>query len=202
MQIAVSYPVILKKEVIMAQNPSVKDKFYSTLSQLGASFIGPDGGNKKIRSLGSEFGIFMEECYYKEKRLVINCTLMNFSGCQSTLLDENVYDGKPDYLHQHDYFEMMMVLDGMVKVQIETGLYQYQKGDAYLINRAVKHIELFDCDCSVAFLCISKEAAYTLMEDLAVYQNCKEFLSFFKPNLEEANGYKNFQRHHSRKDIF
>ncbi|WP_018751949.1 AraC family transcriptional regulator [Paenibacillus sanguinis] len=174
----------------MTRNQTANDKFYTSLSQLGAYFIDPDGGNKKIRSLNSAFGVFVEECSYRGKHFLLDCTLMSFSGCQKIILDKHDYVDTPDYLHQHDYFEMMIVLDGIVNVRIETGLHQYQSGDVCLVNRAVKHLELFDQDCSIAFLCISEELAHTLVMEVAEVQNCKELVAFFNNNLEKGSGYQ------------
>lgn len=46
-------------------------------------------------------------------------------------------------MHQHDYYELMYVLDGEVEQQIESSTYVYRKGEGCFINRNTKHREIF-----------------------------------------------------------
>ena len=49
---------------------------------------------------------------------------------------------RPPILHNHDYFELMFVLRGKLKIQIEETVYTYQAGDACLFDRNIHHAEL------------------------------------------------------------
>lgn len=59
-------------------------------------------------------------------------------------------------MHQHDYFEFMFVLEGMVEHRIEDGCYLFEVGEACLLNRNIKHYEVFGTHYLIAYLCFSK----------------------------------------------
>ncbi len=67
-------------------------------------------------------------------------------------------------IHQHDYYELMYVLDGAVEQQIETSTYVYKKGEGCFINRNTKHREISGKDFFVVYLCLSKEYIQEMME--------------------------------------
>ena len=46
-------------------------------------------------------------------------------------------------LHRHDYFELMLVLEGEVIQQIEEKEYPYRAGTCCLVNRSILHNERF-----------------------------------------------------------
>lgn len=46
-------------------------------------------------------------------------------------------------LHRHDYFELMLVLEGEVIQQIEEKEYPYRSGTCCLVNRSILHNERF-----------------------------------------------------------
>ncbi len=57
-------------------------------------------------------------------------------------------------IHQHDYYELMYVLEGAVEQQIESSTYVYRKGEGCFINRNTKHREISGRDflwCICAF---------------------------------------------------
>ncbi len=60
-------------------------------------------------------------------------------------------------IHQHDYYELMYVLEGAVEQQIESSTYVYRKGEGCFINRNTKHREISGKDFFVVYLCLSKE---------------------------------------------
>lgn len=67
-------------------------------------------------------------------------------------------------IHQHDYYELMYVLEGAVEQQIETSTYVYKKGEGCFINRNTKHREISGKDFFVVYLCLSKEYVRELLE--------------------------------------
>ena len=57
-------------------------------------------------------------------------------------------------IHQHDYYELMYVLKGEVKQQIEGSTYLYQKGEGCFVNRntnIVKSPEMIFLLCIYVF---------------------------------------------------
>lgn len=161
--------------------------FYSFLERSGSHFIKENGENQKIRSLSSDFVIFVEKCRYAQERLITDINLLSFSGStnfsmynSSDFMTEE--EGVNFYLHQHDFFELMFVLEGIVPVQIENELYQYRTNDICLINRSVKHVERFDSDCTVAFICLPVKLATEITTKLSEEKHAP-LLSFFQENL-------------------
>ena len=67
-------------------------------------------------------------------------------------------------IHQHDYYELMYVLEGSVEQQIENSTYVYKKGEGCFINRNTKHREISGEDFFVVYLCLSKEYIQELLE--------------------------------------
>lgn len=67
-------------------------------------------------------------------------------------------------IHQHDYYELMYVLEGAVEQQIEASTYVYKKGEGCFINRNTKHREISGKDFFVVYLCLSKEYIQDLTE--------------------------------------
>ncbi len=58
-------------------------------------------------------------------------------------------------LHFHDYYEIMIVLDGIVTQRIEDIDYKYPAGSCCLINRGIRHAENFDTTASLLFIGLS-----------------------------------------------
>lgn len=64
--------------------------------------------------------------------------------------------------HFHDYFEIMLVLEGTVLQRIEDKDYLYNTGSCCLINRSLCHIETFNSSSKILFIGLSVE----LIEEL------------------------------------
>ena len=93
-------------------------------------------------------------------------------------------------MHQHDFFELMYVLDGTVKQRIEDGCYFYERGHACLMNRSTRHFEVVGKDYIVIYLCLSKEYVRELVEDWRAEEGeCLLLRSFFASNIEEKAQY-------------
>ena len=60
-------------------------------------------------------------------------------------------------LHHHDFYELMIVLDGNVIHKIGEREYPYGPGYCCLINRNVKHIEKVNSSCKLLYLDLSIE---------------------------------------------
>lgn len=58
-------------------------------------------------------------------------------------------------LHSHDYYEIMIVLEGTVTQRIEDVDYKYPAGTCCLINRGIRHSENFDSEARLLFIGLS-----------------------------------------------
>lgn len=67
-------------------------------------------------------------------------------------------------MHQHDYFELMYVLEGTVEQKIENSFHIYKKGQACFMNRNTRHCEVSGEDFFVVYLCLSKEYVRKLLQ--------------------------------------
>ncbi len=67
-------------------------------------------------------------------------------------------------LHQHDYFEFLMVLKGEVIQRIEDKEYLYTAGSCCLINRNIIHTERYVGKCTVLFLALSNDFVRELVD--------------------------------------
>lgn len=119
-------------------------------------------------------------------------------------------DGEPDdgnmvfpdewgiKMHQHDYYELMYVLKGEVKQQIEGSTYLYQKGEGCFVNRNTKHCEISGNDFFVVYLCLSKEYIRKILEETG--KKSGVIYRFLAASLEEKAIYKKDYLHISTKE--
>lgn len=91
-------------------------------------------------------------------------------------------------IHQHDYYELMYVLEGSVEQQIESSTYVYKKGEGCFINRNTKHREISGEDFFVVYLCLSKEYIYELLETPG--KRSGAIYRFLMSSLEDKTFYK------------
>ena len=65
----------------------------------------------------------------------------------------------PEYVnrpkHQHEFYELMVVLSGRVKQNIEGSIYEYSVGQCCLLNHHIHHAEIFCGTSEILFLMIS-----------------------------------------------
>ena len=67
------------------------------------------------------------------------------------------HDMSNPFMHKHDYFEMIYVMEGEFKHYIEDKCITFVKGQACLLNKNVYHCEQFFKDCKLVYFCFSKE---------------------------------------------
>ena len=91
-------------------------------------------------------------------------------------------------IHQHDYYELMYVLEGAVEQQIEKSTYVYKKGEGCFINRNTKHREISGEDFFVVYLCLSKEYIRNLFETFQ--KTTGTIYRFLMSSLEDKQFYK------------
>jgi len=70
---------------------------------------------------------------------------------------ERIAASKNRCLHQHDYYELMFVLNGSVTNSIENIQHTYTKGSGCILNRNLRHAEKFEGNFRVFFVNLSKE---------------------------------------------
>lgn len=95
--------------------------------------------------------------------------------------------------HQHNYFELLIVLEGEVIQKIEDKEYVYHAGTCCLINRNIIHMEKFIGEAKLLFIGLSTDLVHELLS------SCKS--SYFP---EEGNAMNNsilkFMEENTRSD--
>ncbi|MCD8149922.1 MAG: AraC family ligand binding domain-containing protein [Clostridiales bacterium] len=75
----------------------------------------------------------------------------------------------PDFskrsLHRHNFFELMLVLNGSCEQRIETQRYTYYKGQGCLLNPNVRHVEVPTENCELVFLTLTEDFFRMLIEN-------------------------------------
>lgn len=96
--------------------------------------------------------------------------------------------------HLHDFYELLIVLDGDVHQQIEKTNYTVHSGSCCLMNRNIVHKESFHSRANVLCIGLSKELVRQLSEDeQKVYfpeyeqPGANPLLNFMIANLETTN---------------
>lgn len=67
-------------------------------------------------------------------------------------------------LHHHEFFELMVVLEGEVINRIEEEEYRYSAGTCCLLNRNVRHAEVFCQEATLFFIDLTPEFVIELLE--------------------------------------
>lgn len=67
--------------------------------------------------------------------------------------------------HLHDFYELLIVLDGEIHQQIEQTDFLFRSGSCCLMNRNIIHKEIFHSQANLLFIGMSKELVRHLAED-------------------------------------
>ena len=67
--------------------------------------------------------------------------------------------------HIHDFYELLIVLDGEIRQQIERTEFVFHSGNCCLMNHNIVHKEIFPSDATLLFIGMSKELVKQLAED-------------------------------------
>lgn len=157
--------------------------------QLGVDVTDEQDKPKKNRSQNFSFGLILEDCACSPDTVTLEMALHTPYGSR-VIRQHYPFGGTDDeYLHQHDYYELMYVRSGTMNVSIETSALSFHAGDLILINRFSRHLELYDQDNRVVYLCISKALAQDLASDLKNYPIPKELYNFLYQNTEREDPY-------------
>ena len=67
--------------------------------------------------------------------------------------------------HIHDFYELLIVLDGEIHQLIEKTDFVFHSGSCCLMNHNIVHKEIFSSDATLLFIGMSKELVQQLSED-------------------------------------
>lgn len=70
---------------------------------------------------------------------------------------DEIAERLPKELHQHDFYELMFVLDGEIYQNIENMRHLYTAGSCCILNKNVRHTEEYLTDFRVVFLSLTDE---------------------------------------------
>lgn len=93
--------------------------------------------------------------------------------------------------HRHDYFELLLVLEGEITQEIEGKDYLYRAGTCCLINRNILHAERFIGQAKICFIGLSIDLIKSILNEsdsflfpLETRLNKNPILQFMKNNLK------------------
>lgn len=99
-------------------------------------------------------------------------------------------------VHKHNYFELLFVLHGQIDVFIEGEHYRYNRGDACLINRNIRHSEDFHGNFSAIYFNITEDYLHFWPQEDFFHIKKGKIGWFFQENLrkgkENMSNYINF----------
>lgn len=103
------------------------------------------------------------------------------------------FNGRPP--HHHDFYELLVVLDGEVQQDIEDSEFSFRRGSCCLMNRNIVHKEMFHHSARILFIGLSR----ALVQQLASAEaHCfspqrelpgqNPLLQFMLENIQKTNG--------------
>lgn len=137
--------------------------------------------NNSIYQIKTPFQITFISCSGDSEQDFLSITTL--SGNQSCHYQQALSDHHQQYnaknLHIHDYFELLVVLEGSVRQMIEDKEYLYNPGSCCLINRSLYHIEDYSGSARVLFIGFSVDFIKELFDNcnIADFPQEKEILN-------------------------
>ena len=197
------FPFLVQNEPVVRLEPDRCARFESSAGYDPAASHAAEN-TEQMRSLNVPFCMnIMAGGRYQSKRSITFTSISspehfhlerNETDTDSTTPAEKNVPGVDDNwgikTHQHDFFELMYVLEGSVEQRIENGCYFYEKGRACLMNRSTRHFEVVGTHYFVIYLCLSKEYVRELVDTEQTEGLATGLLhNFFTSNLEEQAQY-------------
>ena len=87
-------------------------------------------------------------------------------------------------IHQHDYYEMMYVYKGAPHQQIESDCGQCEEGELYLLNRSIRHMEMYTTPATCIFFCFPDTLLFSILYELSPNHSAR---IFFDQNLMSSS---------------
>lgn len=132
--------------------------------------LGTDNAEGSHRASGLPDGPFrLQSITYhpdEEKDRFIMDTLSPSGSVYVSLTAEEAAQHLSSGLHQHDFYELLFVLEGEVYQNIENRRHLYPTGSLCLLNRNTRHTEEHGTDFRVAFLQLTPEFLQSVYKDL------------------------------------
>lgn len=129
----------------------------------------------------------------------------SFSSEEFINLEDYSKSEKLNFLHSHEYYEFMFVIDGEIYQNIEHDRHYYPAGGCCLVSPYVLHAEEYTTECRVLFFKISMEfmqkiirfSRYFPAESCAAYCRLTEYLDSGRKFIDfiPANDYEWIQNH-------
>lgn len=119
----------------------------------------------------------------------------------SSLINPEFHDFNSRPLHQHAFFELLLVLEGSISQKLEDKEYLYPSGTCCLINQNVFHIEKYIGEAKLFFIGLSVNFIRELLESRQTFYCQREekawdnsILQFMSANihLEKGKNYLDF----------
>lgn len=113
----------------------------------------------RFYSMNVPFQITLEYCNGSASEDYVN--VVTLSSTKAVLYQESFaiknYSYYKDAPHFHDFFELVIVLEGSIVQKIEGKEYRYNAGSCCLINRSLRHLEHYHSKCRVLFIGLSPD---------------------------------------------
>ena len=174
-------------------------------------FYNPDGVSNSVLDIHRTQSAFSQFFYQIREQYQITyesvsgtserdyLNIATLSGDQSFFSQESVLEHnryfRTELVHYHDYYELMIVLEGVVINRIEGQDYQYPAGSACLINRGLRHAEGFASQAKLLFIGLSPEYVRELESWCASSKVPEEqaflnspMMTFIRQDLQESGG--------------
>lgn len=104
-------------------------------------------------------------------------------------------------LQSHDYFDMILVVQGELEIMIETGRFRFETGDAVLLNRNTRNYIFQGQDAAFMALCLSKEylSEWPQGREMLVNKHRKTGVFFarnLQSDLDDNKDYMEYRLYH------
>jgi len=140
--------------------------------------ISPDNNPHQTKKLSLTLTYSKESNYYQlnspfllqfetfhpesEDNAMVFSSLAPESSFYSVLSLEDIEKNRDKRLHQHDYYELVFVIEGEMYQTIEHQRHLYTTGSCCLLNRNIRHTEELSTNFRAVFLAMSNDFLYDL----------------------------------------
>lgn len=145
-----------------------------------------------LYELKSPYAIIKEKFSYDDNLLFSSAEAPLYFYSNSRLLTDGTFNFSQ--IHQHDYFEIMFVMEGNTVQKIENQKYLYHTGQCCLLNHAVRHREQPCSNSSLYFLMLSDEFVTQMIQndiffsaDGSHHQRSNTIYDFFRRSLKSRD---------------